>query len=987
MIACDCEDLKILRERKAFLILMAIMATIAVTIAGVFVTILYETAFEQQRSRLIEIAQSQARFLEAVARFDQVQSRDYPGGGAVATLMQMADAHSRYKGFGETGEFTLARRNGDMIDFLLSHRHLDRDQPKSVQFNAALAEPMRRALSGQSGNGIALDYRGETVLAAYEPVAVLNLGIVAKIDMTEIRAPFVRSTATAGTIGLALILVGGLIFFRVGNPMVRRLVQSERDLRHATNLSPVGIFRQNSDRAHIHTNDRWWQIMGRDRKTNDPDDWPQWLHPRDRANVLSEWKNTVGDDGVYSGEFRIVTARGETRWILGQSAPELDHTGTHIGFTGSITETTERKLAEQTLAESEERFSLAMRGTNDALWDWNLETGETYYSPRWLEMLGFASGELPDNTEAWEGLLHPDDRPLVDEYMNKCLNGEVKNYEIEFRFCHKDGHYVDILSRGFAVPGDDGGVHRLVGMNSDISRRKQAEAALFESEGKFRAITENTSDYTLIIDTEGKITYASPAAERVSGYKLKEIIGEQFQKFATPKDLKLVTKIFQESLDHPKKTIRVPRFETNHRDGHQIIHEALVTNMVEASGVKGIVVNLRDVSDQVLMELEAEELGKRMEELRRRLNDAVESFEGGFILFDADDRIVMSNSAYYNDNQSIADFLKPGTRFEDFVRAMYSTDEILGEEIRTEEKVKRRIEVHDSPELGPWIAPMSDGRWMVANEYKTHDGGTALIRTDITDRVKAEQETALARKEAEAANQAKSEFLSSMSHELRTPMNAVLGFAQLLDQDGQTLTESQKAFVDEILRSGHHMLDLIGDVLDLAKIESGDTSLDIEDVAPLPLIVSCLKMISAPADQSNLRVRCQLPEGDLPLVSIDALRFKQALLNLLSNAVKYNRPGGEVFLECNSGANGILHISVSDTGHGIPDDMGKKVFEPFDRLGAESSDISGTGIGLTVTKQLIESMGGTVGFESVVGEGTTFWINLPMAPAQAKKIN
>jgi signal transduction histidine kinase len=138
------------------------------------------------------------------------------------------------------------------------------------------------------------------------------------------------------------------------------------------------------------------------------------------------------------------------------------------------------------------------------------------------------------------------------------------------------------------------------------------------------------------------------------------------------------------------------------------------------------------------------------------------------------------------------------------------------------------------------------------------------------------------------------------------------------------------------------------------------------------------------ADEDSITLTSNFPDEDSPTVKIkiDVLRFKQALLNLLSNAVKYNKPGGQVVVECDSGANGILHISVSDTGQGIPDDMRHKVFEPFDRLGAETSNVSGTGIGLTVTKQLIESMGGTVGFESTLGEGTTFWINLPIAQTE-----
>ncbi len=172
-------------DKRRFFLLIAIMAVICLGATGISIMLLYRTALEQERERLTETATSQARLIEAVARFDQIYSTDYPEGSLAATLSQIRDAHANYRGFGRTGEFTLAHREGNQVVFILSHRHYDLDNPTPVRFDSKLAKPMRLALSGKSGTVVGLDYRGEEVLAAYEPVKELDMGIVAKIDMHE----------------------------------------------------------------------------------------------------------------------------------------------------------------------------------------------------------------------------------------------------------------------------------------------------------------------------------------------------------------------------------------------------------------------------------------------------------------------------------------------------------------------------------------------------------------------------------------------------------------------------------------------------------------------------------------------------------------------------------------------------------------------------------------------------------------------------------
>jgi len=217
---------------KRFIILLLIMIVVASAATGVSLFTLYRVAFEQQRMRLMEIAHSRARLIEAMARFALRYSEDeLPGEFLDVTLSQVREAHRNFRGFGRTGEFVLAKRDGEQIVFLLSHRHHDMQNPHPIPFSSGPGEPMRRALSGESGTMIGLDYRGETVLAAYEPVSIVNLGIVAKIDLAEIREPFLKTGLQTVGLAAAMILLGALLFFRIGNPMVQTLEENERKYR------------------------------------------------------------------------------------------------------------------------------------------------------------------------------------------------------------------------------------------------------------------------------------------------------------------------------------------------------------------------------------------------------------------------------------------------------------------------------------------------------------------------------------------------------------------------------------------------------------------------------------------------------------------------------------------------------------------------------------------------------------------------------------
>ena len=275
----------------------------------------------------------------------------------------------------------------------------------------------------------------------------------------------------------------------------------------------------------------------------------------------------------------------------------------------------------------------------------------------------------------------------------------------------------------------------------------------------------------------------------------------------------------------------------------------------------------------------------------------------------------------------------------------------------------------------PRAGPNGEKRWICSSGKPIFSEGGEFLGyrgtgSDVTERIENEG--------LRIANQAKTEFLASMSHELRTPLNAVIGFGQMLEMDQpRTLTADQQEYAQYIVKSGHHLLALISEVLDLAGIESGHLKLSVETVNADALIIDVLKTMGPVASKSGIRLTHDTSDWQ-PSVQADVQRFRQVLLNLVSNAIKYNKPNGSVTVRLFK-YEGRARIEFSDTGLGISEPLWPKIFMPFERLGHESSEIEGAGIGLALSKRLVEAMDGRIGFESSLGVGSPFWIDLALS--------
>jgi signal transduction histidine kinase/CheY-like chemotaxis protein len=339
-------------------------------------------------------------------------------------------------------------------------------------------------------------------------------------------------------------------------------------------------------------------------------------------------------------------------------------------------------------------------------------------------------------------------------------------------------------------------------------------------------------------------------------------------------------------------------------------------------------------------------------------------------------------------------------RLQKFVTTPILAIARIAREVVQQRDYSRRAEKISDDEVGVLVESFNDMLTEIERRTRELEDSNREIAREVAERSRAQQEImrlngelevrvldrtaqleatntelVTAKAVAEKANQAKSAFLSSMSHELRTPLNAILGFTQLLASDSLPLTaDKKKEFTGHILKAGKHLLVLINEVLDLAKVESGTLTLSMETVALAEVMRACQELIEPLADQR--RIRTIFPQGGNLHVAADRTRLKQIFLNLLSNAVKYNREGGTVTVGCAAVGSERIRISIQDSGIGLSPKQLENLFQPFNRLGQETGAEEGTGIGLVVTKRLVELMGGELGVNSAVGNGSVFWVEL-----------
>jgi PAS domain S-box-containing protein len=727
------------------------------------------------------------------------------------------------------------------------------------------------------------------------------------------------------------------------------------------------------------------------------------VYPGDIPDLMKRLvSNDIADHPFF--DLRFLNKDGAIRWARSFPSKVIKDEKV-VGRTGFLTDISQQKLVEIELQKSEAALNQAQEISGMGSWELNLKTNELSWSKNLYQLM-----EIPFNSTINQEIIldrvYPQDLHLMNENQEK-IRLTRKPQSFEFRLRMSDNHYKWIQNS--IVPEFEGEeLVRLRGVNFDVTEKKESEEKLKQQYQRFNAIISAIPDMIFVIDRNGKfLEVFAPDMEKLLlgpdqfiGQHISEVLSDGLStKFMDKINESLVLKSII-SVDYD---LLLPNSTSTN-------FEARITPLDEDK----VLILSRDISDQV----------KKDQEIKR-LSLAVEQSPVSIEITDLNANIEYVNPALlktsgYNLVELIgenATIFKSGQTDQGVYRDLWNTistgKQWQGEWINK----KKNGELYWESSL---ITPIQNNDGVIANylaikqditqrkqneteilELNANLENKVIKRTaelaemnanlhkEIEVRRIAEDELKKTRMEADLSNLAKSEFLSRMSHELRTPMNSILGFSQLLMMGN--LDAGQEKGVNHIIRSGKYLLELINEVLDISRIEAGRLLLTLEPVQLSGVIYEMIDIVNPLATNRHINIDVlDFPANQFYVFS-DIKQLKQVLLNLLNNAIKYNVDNGKITIKnelhpVNGSAKPMVRTSITDTGSGISESDLFRIFLPFERIGAEKSDIEGTGLGLSVVKKLMDAMGGNVGVESVPGEGSTFWIELPLYEKQIDRI-
>ncbi len=644
--------------------------------------------------------------------------------------------------------------------------------------------------------------------------------------------------------------------------------------------------------------------------------------------------------------------------------PVFSDSGDLVNFVGVQVDLTVRVEELERVRQSEAQLALAQRVAHLGSWGQTFTNGPEPAATRldWSNETFRIFGHAPEaSVNAWalfENGVHPDDRAAVHAAYSEALRTR-QGYCLDHRIVRPDGVERIVHEEADLIFDErTGRLSQVVGTVQDITERKRTETDTVH----LAALVESSEDAIIGKTLEGIITSWNRGAVALYGHTEAEAVGQSCLRLLIPAERQ------DEALYVLRKLARgerVPPFETVRlRKGNLPIHISL--SMSPIINADGTVVAISSISRDITERKQAEAARTQLAAIVDSSADAIvgEDLQGNVTSWNNAAERIFGYSAQEMVGHSILPLIPWNCHVEEerFLSSVRRGESVDHFDTARLTKAGRMIDVSLT------VSPIKDATGRII--------GASKIARDITERRQA-QENQRAKEEAERANLAKSEFLSRMSHELRTPLNAILGFGQLLELS--RLGEHDAQSVSYILKGGRHLLSLVDEVLDLARVEAGEVLLTFSAVSLDRISQECIGLIARAAQARGITCAVEMCPACPMHVRADEQRLRQVLLNLLSNAIKYNREGGQVTLSCEQAPNGRVRLSVRDTGPGISPEGVARLFVPFERLGQEHGEVEGTGLGLAVSRRMAEAMEGRVGAESQEGEGSTFWVELPGA--------
>ncbi|TNE80816.1 MAG: PAS domain S-box protein [Bacteroidetes bacterium] len=712
-------------------------------------------------------------------------------------------------------------------------------------------------------------------------------------------------------------------------------------------------------------------------------------------------------------EHRIVTPAGELKFLRSMIQPIMRNAQV-IAMQGIAQDVTELKAIENELRFSELRYDYALNGSEDGIWDWNLENNTLYFSPRWKQMLGFRDEECESNYETWQGLIHPEDLPLLTQGIEAHLAGETDSLRVEIRLRTKDSSYKWVLARAKCIRDENQKPVRLVGTHVDISTQKKVLEELDEKRANLRAVIENTADLIWSVTHNKKLItfnkrYAQeyfsafgrtldqgsaafddfPETERIKWHKWTDraMVGEKFSFeyiFHWPSGIGYYDIFVNPILSDSNEITGVSFFARNVTKRKEL--EISLTKQEEA---------LKALYDTAFDALSLEDKLEKAVQLGCEFFD----LEYGVLAQIQNDKLKVYKSFPENKEYPEGKSMPLKETYSSIlkqVNGIISIEDIQNSSFKNHPAYQRfsfacflGIPIYIHGELkaslnffqkNPAIKPFGEGEISLLRSIAQWIENA--LEADLS-----EKQLIAAKNAAESAARAKADFLAMMSHEIRTPMNGVLGMTNLLQTTA--LNEEQADFVNTIKLSGESLLAIINDILDFSKIESGKLLLEEHPLSIEQTISETFDLLGQKAIEKDLELLYYIDESVPSHILSDVTRLRQVLINLISNALKFTSKGQVVVnvrVQDKKKDQYQLYFEVKDSGIGIPKEAQEKLFTAFTQVDSSTTRrFGGTGLGLAICVKLVEALGGSIGLESEPGEGSVFFFTIKTKIAPVKE--